>query len=148
MGFSSIEEGLKDLREGKMIIVVDDEGRENEGDLVLPAESATQENEKRLVFRYVRTRNIGQIVAFLSFLEVCLPDELQQIINQGADYIKPVLYEKGVIISKDREFAREIASVTIYRKDSELQTEPSYIMMEKQRFINRFLNPKYDLHRV
>lgn len=44
MGFSSIEEGLKDLREGKMIIVVDDEGRENEGDLVLPAESATQEN--------------------------------------------------------------------------------------------------------
>lgn len=44
MNFSSIEEGLKDLREGKMIIVVDDEGRENEGDLVIPAEIATQEN--------------------------------------------------------------------------------------------------------
>lgn len=44
MNFSSIEEALKDLREGKMIIVVDDEGRENEGDLVIPAESATQEN--------------------------------------------------------------------------------------------------------
>lgn len=111
-------------------------------------ESATQENEKRLVFRYVRTRNIGQIVAFLSFLEVCLPDELQQIINQGADYIKPMLYEKGVIISKDHEFVREIASVTIYKKDSESQTETSYIMMEKQRFINRFLNPKYDLQQL
>lgn len=111
-------------------------------------ESATQENEKRLVSRYVRTRNIGQIVAFLSFLEVCLPDELQQIINQGADYIKPVLYEKGVIISKDHEFVREIAGVTIYRKDSEIQTETNYIMMEKHRFINRFLNPKYDLQQL
>ena len=109
---------------------------------------ATQENEKSLVSRYVRTRNIGQIVAFLSFLEVCLPDELQQIIKQGADYIKPVLYEKDVIISKDREFVREIASVTVYRKDSEFQTETSYIMMEKQRFINRFLNPKYDLQQL
>lgn len=109
---------------------------------------ATEENEKSLVSRYVRTRNIGQIVAFLSFLEVCLPDELQQIINQGADYIKPTLYEKDVIISKDREFVREIASVTIYRKDSEFQTETGYIMMEKQRFINRFLNPKYDLHQL
>lgn len=108
----------------------------------------TQENEKSLVSRYVRTRNIGQIVAFLSFLEVCLPDELQQIIKQGADYIKPVLYEKDVIISKDREFVREIASVTIYREDSEFQTETSYIMMEKQRFINRFLNPKYDLQQL
>lgn len=44
MSFSSIEEGLKDLRKGKMVIVVDDEGRENEGDLVIPAEAATQEN--------------------------------------------------------------------------------------------------------
>lgn len=108
---------------------------------------ATQESEKILVSQYVRTRNIGQIVAFLSFLEACLPDELQQIIKQGADYIKPVLYEKG-IISKEQEFVREIASVTIYRKDSEFQTETSYIMMEKQRFINRFLNPKYDLQQL
>lgn len=44
MKFSSIEEGIKDLRDGKLIIVVDDEGRENEGDLVIPAEMATGEN--------------------------------------------------------------------------------------------------------
>lgn len=42
--FHSIEEALKDLKEGKMIIVVDDENRENEGDLVALAEYATPEN--------------------------------------------------------------------------------------------------------
>ncbi len=44
MKFNSIEEGLKDIKEGKLVIIVDDEGRENEGDLVIPAEMATGEN--------------------------------------------------------------------------------------------------------
>lgn len=41
--FSSIEEALEDIRKGKMIVVVDDEDRENEGDLVMAAEMATAE---------------------------------------------------------------------------------------------------------
>ena len=53
MKFNSIEEGLKDLKEGKMIIVVDDEGRENEGDLVIPAEMATGENINFMI-KYAR----------------------------------------------------------------------------------------------
>ena len=44
MKFSSIEEAVNELKNGKMIIVVDDEGRENEGDLVIPAEIACGEN--------------------------------------------------------------------------------------------------------
>ncbi|GAA0078084.1 bifunctional 3,4-dihydroxy-2-butanone-4-phosphate synthase/GTP cyclohydrolase II [Clostridium sp. CTA-5] len=44
MKFSSVEECIKDFKEGKMVIIVDDEGRENEGDLVIPAEKATGEN--------------------------------------------------------------------------------------------------------
>jgi len=40
---SSIEEALEDLRAGKMIIVVDDEDRENEGDLTVAAEKVTPE---------------------------------------------------------------------------------------------------------
>tara|TARA_B100000965_G_scaffold404282_1_gene434581 strand:+ start:889 stop:2016 length:1128 start_codon:yes stop_codon:yes gene_type:complete len=35
---SSIEEIIEDLRDGKMVIMVDDENRENEGDLIIPAE--------------------------------------------------------------------------------------------------------------
>ena len=37
--FNSIEEAIEDIREGKMLIVVDDEDRENEGDLVVAVES-------------------------------------------------------------------------------------------------------------
>ncbi|MDK2902531.1 MAG: 3,4-dihydroxy 2-butanone 4-phosphate synthase / cyclohydrolase [Clostridiales bacterium] len=41
--FNSIEEALEDIRNGKMVIVVDDEDRENEGDLVMAAEKVTPE---------------------------------------------------------------------------------------------------------
>ena len=40
---SPIEEIIEDARKGKMFILVDDEDRENEGDLVIPAEKATPE---------------------------------------------------------------------------------------------------------
>ena len=40
---STIEEAIKDIEQGKMIIVVDDEDRENEGDLVMGAEKVTPE---------------------------------------------------------------------------------------------------------
>jgi 3,4-dihydroxy 2-butanone 4-phosphate synthase/GTP cyclohydrolase II len=43
MPFASIEEAAADLREGRMIIIVDDEDRENEGDLVCAAEKVTPE---------------------------------------------------------------------------------------------------------
>jgi len=41
MPFSSIEEAASDIRDGKVIIIVDDEDRENEGDLVCAAEKVT-----------------------------------------------------------------------------------------------------------
>ncbi len=41
MKFDSIEEAIREIRKGKMIIVLDDESRENEGDLVLAAEKVT-----------------------------------------------------------------------------------------------------------
>jgi 3,4-dihydroxy 2-butanone 4-phosphate synthase / GTP cyclohydrolase II len=44
MGFDAIEAALDDLRAGGMVIVVDDEDRENEGDLIMAAEKATQQN--------------------------------------------------------------------------------------------------------
>lgn len=41
--FASIEEAIEDIRNGKMLIVVDDPSRENEGDLVMAAEFVTPE---------------------------------------------------------------------------------------------------------
>lgn len=43
MGFSSIEAAIAEIQDGKMVIVVDDEERENEGDLVMAAEKVTPE---------------------------------------------------------------------------------------------------------
>lgn len=40
---NSIEEAIKDFKEGKFVIVVDDEDRENEGDLIIAAEKVTDE---------------------------------------------------------------------------------------------------------
>ncbi|HBC94738.1 MAG TPA: bifunctional 3,4-dihydroxy-2-butanone-4-phosphate synthase/GTP cyclohydrolase II [Pelotomaculum sp.] len=43
MKFSTIEEAIEDIRQGKMIIAVDDEDRENEGDLIMAAAKVTPE---------------------------------------------------------------------------------------------------------
>ncbi len=42
--FNTIEEAIKDLQEGKMVVVMDDEGRENEGDLLIAAQFITPES--------------------------------------------------------------------------------------------------------
>lgn len=41
---ATVEEALEDIRAGKIIVVIDDPDRENEGDLICAAEFATQEN--------------------------------------------------------------------------------------------------------
>src|SRR5881275_2266796 len=41
--FATIEEALEDIRQGKMVVVVDDENRENEGDLTMAAQFVTPE---------------------------------------------------------------------------------------------------------
>lgn len=38
---ASVEEALEDFKQGKFVIVVDDEDRENEGDLIMAAELVT-----------------------------------------------------------------------------------------------------------
>ena len=43
MIFNTIEEAIKDIKAGKVVIVIDDENRENEGDFVAAAEMATAE---------------------------------------------------------------------------------------------------------
>lgn len=43
MSLNTIEEALEDFRQGKFVIVVDDENRENEGDLIVAAEKITPE---------------------------------------------------------------------------------------------------------
>ena len=52
-GFSTIESALEDIREGKMVVVIDDEDRENEGDIVMAAEKVSAESIN-FIARYAR----------------------------------------------------------------------------------------------
>jgi 3,4-dihydroxy 2-butanone 4-phosphate synthase / GTP cyclohydrolase II len=53
MPFSTIEEALEDLKVGQMVVVVDDEDRENEGDLIMAAAQVTPETVNFMI-RYAR----------------------------------------------------------------------------------------------
>ena len=59
MGLSSIAEAIEDIKAGKFVIIVDDENRENEGDLALAAEKVTAE---AINFMTLRARGL-----------ICLP---------------------------------------------------------------------------
>jgi 3,4-dihydroxy 2-butanone 4-phosphate synthase/GTP cyclohydrolase II len=55
-GFDSVEEAIQDIKDGKMIIVVDDEDRENEGDFICAAEKITPE-----IINFMATHGRGLI---------------------------------------------------------------------------------------
>ncbi len=61
MPISTIEEAIKDIAKGKMVILVDDKDRENEGDLVVAAEFATPE-----VINFMATHGRGLICLALT----------------------------------------------------------------------------------
>lgn len=81
MKLNTIEEAIQDIREGKMVIVVDDEDRENEGDLLMAAEMVTPE-----AINFMATYGRGLI---------CMPicgerlDELEihDMVTQNSDYL-------------------------------------------------------------
>src|SRR5262245_43503249 len=52
-GFASIEEAIEEVRDGRMIIILDDEERETEGDLAVAAEKVTAE-QVNFMSRYGR----------------------------------------------------------------------------------------------
>jgi 3,4-dihydroxy 2-butanone 4-phosphate synthase/GTP cyclohydrolase II len=81
MGFAKIEEAIEDFKKGKFLIVVDDEDRENEGDLVTSAELITPE---KINFMVKEGRGL-----------VCLP-----IIGKRLDELKihPMVHDASDIL--------------------------------------------------
>jgi len=49
MPFSTIEEAIEEIRQGRILVVVDDEDRENEGDLIMAAEKVTPEAAQKWI---------------------------------------------------------------------------------------------------
>ncbi|MGN0033417.1 MAG: bifunctional 3,4-dihydroxy-2-butanone-4-phosphate synthase/GTP cyclohydrolase II [Candidatus Limimorpha sp.] len=77
--FNTIEEALDDLRKGKMIIVVDDPDRENEGDLICAAEFATVDN-----VNFMATYGKGLICMPMS-RELTNKLKLNQMVTENTD---------------------------------------------------------------
>lgn len=77
--FNTIEEALQDLREGKIIIVTDDENRENEGDFICAAEFATTEN-----VNFMATHAKGLICMPMS-KKFCDKLQLPQMVSNNTD---------------------------------------------------------------
>ena len=56
--FTSIDDAIEEIREGRIVVVVDDPDRENEGDLVVAAQFATPE-----AINFMVTHARGQVCA-------------------------------------------------------------------------------------
>jgi len=75
----TIEEAIQDIRQGKVIIVVDDEDRENEGDFMAAAEAVTPE-----MINFMATHGRGLICAPLTEKR-CKQLDLQMMVNNNTD---------------------------------------------------------------
>lgn len=76
---NTIEEAIEDIRQGKIIIVVDDEGRENEGDFLAAAEKVTPE-----MINFMATHGRGLICAPLTENR-CKELGLNSMVNNNTD---------------------------------------------------------------
>lgn len=80
MPVAAIKEAIKDIREGKMIILVDDEDRENEGDLCIAAEKVTPE-----AINFMAKYGRGLICLALTE-ERCKQLELQPMVQNNTSF--------------------------------------------------------------
>lgn len=87
---NTIEEAIEDLKAGKVIIVVDDENRENEGDFVTVAENVTPE-----IINFMATHGRGLICAPLTE-ERCAELELEPMVRNNT-----VLHHTAFTVSVD-----------------------------------------------
>ena len=95
MPLASVEEALEDLKRGEFVIVVDDEKRENEGDLVMPAEKVTPaavnfmiQNARGLLCMPVMGERLNE-------LDIPLMVNTQSNAKHGTAFTVSVDYEEG-----------------------------------------------------
>ncbi|MFM2229585.1 MAG: Riboflavin biosynthesis protein RibBA [Bacteroidota bacterium] len=79
---NTIEEAIEDIRQGKVIIVVDDEDRENEGDFLAAAEAVTPE-----MINFMATHGRGLICAPLTEKR-CAELELHSMVKNNTDHME------------------------------------------------------------
>ncbi len=116
MSFNTIEEALEDIRQGRMIVVVDDEDRENEGDLLMAAEKVTPES-----VNFMATYGRGMICAPLT------EERARQL-------------ELGLMVERNTESMKTAFTVTVDHKSS----TTGISAFERANTIKELTNPDSD----
>lgn len=112
--FNTIEEAIKEIKTGKMIIVVDDEDRENEGDLLMAAEKVTAE-DINFMARYARGL-------------ICMP--------AAGERLKELNLQR--MVSENTESHQTAFTVSVDAKE----TKTGISAAERAETILKFLDPK------
>ncbi|MCB1306902.1 MAG: 3,4-dihydroxy-2-butanone-4-phosphate synthase, partial [Leptospiraceae bacterium] len=90
--FDSIEDAIEDIRNGKLVIVVDDEDRENEGDFITAARNVTPD-----IINFMATHGRGLICAPITD-ERCLELDLELMVRNNKN---TAVYETPFTVSVD-----------------------------------------------
>ena len=88
--FNTIEEAIEDFKQGKMLVVVDDKRRENEGDLIIAAEKITPQ-----AINFMAKHGGGLI---------CMPIIKEQLVASG---IPAAMIDK-IMVGKTNKYYEEV----------------------------------------
>lgn len=77
--FNTIEEAIEDFREGKLIVVIDDPDRENEGDLIMSAQKATPEKVNFMI------HHAGGLICVPTTKEHLQELQLEMMVKENTD---------------------------------------------------------------
>ena len=114
MSFAPIDSIIDALRDGQMVIMVDDEDRENEGDLIIAAESATPE---QISFMLRHTSGI-----------ICLP-----VVGERLDEL-----ELPMMVARNTDVRRTAFTISIDARDG---TTTGISAMDRWRTIRAVIDP-------
>ena len=134
MNFNCIEEAIEDIKNGKIVIVIDDENRENEGDFVAAAEKITPE-----IINFMATHGKGLICTPL-LENRCDELELELMIGKNSS-----LFETPFTISVDligngcttgisaQDRAKTVKALTEKKTTPDMLARPGHIFPLKAR---------------
>lgn len=100
------------------------------------------------VTKYISSRNIGQVLYLLSFMEVFLPNEHKQLKRHGSQYIDPPLYGAITIEDVNKRLVVELAQGLIFGGYFKYGRVDGYIKADIRKFIKHYLAGNNNLHQL
>lgn len=100
------------------------------------------------VSKYIASRNIGQVLYLISFMEVFFPSEYEQLKKQGPRYIDPLLYGVQTSKSVNKRLLVELAQGLVFGGYFKFGRLDGYVKEDTKRFIKHYLSGDTDLFQL